>query len=237
MSIGFLLWQNNTDNIIEGKLPQLSAPTSPKPKQQFLLNCEKHIYLFVFFLSDVISIFEITNIIALGSIYFPYLPIKTMIFIGACLYALYIHLNCRLPDYDERYTKLSKIVNRNDFKLKIQSAVAALLIGISFYLAISLPPSSGYAILSLGSASILSLKFYNEAMRLPYGIYLNIFAYKQIKTFSFLFLEQTALFQFIAPLPQVIKVADYAFMGLGSLYSLAYLNSTVRTLSMKALPN
>ena len=225
-----VLWQKRTDKFILNlckSIPE-DSNTSENNFHKKLLSIEKNIYLFIYFISDIIASFELFNLLALGTIYTPFVPINTLAFILSCLYALYIHINCRQDDFDERYSKLQAIIGQKEFKVSLKSMVVIALLYALLYLALSLPATSIAACVCLGFAFILGLSHYKEALQLPYGIYLNIFAYKQMKNFTTTLIEQSAPLNIHTPIPFAVTAANIMFTSLASIYSLVYLNSTVR---------
>lgn len=226
-----ILWQKRTDKFISDLHSKIRDHTdsSHNSTQKKLLSIEKDIYLFIYFISDIIASFELFNLLALGSIYTPFVPINTIAFIISCLYALYIHINCRKDDFNQRYDQLKAIVGQESFKVSLESMVVIVLLYCLIYAALALPATSVAACVCLGFTFILGLSHYKEALGLPYGIYLNIFAYKQMKHFTTTLIQQSSLFNIHTPIPFALTAANILFTGLASAYSLVYLNSTVRT--------
>ena len=205
-----------------------AKPTDGWSFYYYSVKIEKYIYLTIYFLSDTISVFELINLLVIGSINTIIVPIRTFSFLLSLLYASYIHVYCREDDFNTRYQVLENIVSQPGFHISIKPALTTLSVFTLLFLGFYLSDMPIVAAVSLITASAVSLYHYKEMYQFPYGVYLHLFAYKQLQTFTRLLVAQGRVFRLYGSLPRILYYIDYVFTALALSYMAVYYNSALR---------
>lgn len=231
-----LIQQKYIDEKMDKLVQRIPRPKKATPKKfsyhSIFVDLEKYLYLTVYFLSDTISVFQLINLLVIGSVNTIVVPIRGFAFLLSVIYAAYIHTYCREDDFTQRYRQLKIIVSQPNFQISFKPAMITLCVFTTLFLGFYL---SNHAILAsslLILASALSIYYYKELYQFPYGIYLHLFAYKQLQTFTRLLVAQGRLFRLYGSLPRILYLIDYLFTGLSLSYMAIYYSSALRMIAI-----
>ncbi len=228
MTTLYLWLQNNIDQKLDLLLKESAEPPSKPNIHQSIVYLEQYVFLFIYFLSDTISIFEMINLLLIGTLNTIVLPIRTFTFLISICYATYIHVYCRRDDLNERYDKLNRIVGQEWFTLPIKPALVTLCVYTLLFFGFYFSYQPIIAASLFLTSFTLCLYHYNEMYQFPYGIYLNLFAYKQLTLFTQLLIAQGRIFRLYGSEPRIISLVNYLFSGLAITYTTVYYNSWLR---------
>ena len=226
---GILWWRGLTQHTIRKALKEVKSPAADSPNlYQYILIIEKKIYLFVYFLADTIAMFEILNLLAVGVVNHSIFPLKTFAFFLSVCYAAWIHIYCRLDDFEENYNKLNILAAKLPFKLPKEQVIATISAYARLFCALYLSHNPWVFTISLLSAIAISLCYYKQIFSAHYGIYLHFFAYNKFKKFSILLVEQMRIFTPYASPSYVTSYLNIVFNFVAFLYAIVSCSSQLR---------
>lgn len=205
-----------------------------KSKQKWFLNFEKNIYLLIYFISDIISCFELSSILAVSLFNLNLMYVYTAFFPFSIFFALFIHTQYRVPELNINYNKFEKIMWNIDVKAPISTSIASITTFFCLIASMAIFEASPLAAVSLSILAFLFFyKYLKENRYSLYSLFLFDFAISKLISFKDLLIQHLKIFHLTAELPVITTCSSISIYSLAFLYSVAYFYSTERDAYIK----
>jgi len=228
-----LKWNNIQNGYIDRALEHKKTKAIDYHKTP--LTFEKNIYFFVYFISDIITSFELSSIIILTLFKFNIAYVYTALFPLSLFYASFVHCMYRSTEFNQRYEKIREIMMGEKFYFSISPGLATLSTIACFALSVQLVEMPIISIGLLLMGVYMSYQYSYQHISSTYSLYLFQFSMKRISHFNALLSHELRLLNIAITIPRISNFTNIAVTSLAFLYATAYYSSTKRNQYIKTL--
>lgn len=216
-------WDDSRDDKIETLIKREKKPAR---KPGLVLSVEENIYFFIYFISDTLTFFELCSILFPPLFNLSAYYLYTYLLPASIVYALYIQIMHREPDFRDRYEKIATIMQGHQPSFPFSSLFYTAITLLSATMTMALSNIPVLFVASFLLSVYLSVYYYKQHFHALYSLYLLYFCLGRLQNFQRLLLRTPQLLALIQRYPVVLNAFPKMTTGVAGLYAIAYYNST-----------